>query len=472
MLEKYFLLGIMALFGVLIFSAFAYACGCGIAISDIMVFNGLRETQAYLLIDVQNESAYEETPFFQLFSMDRPYNVTIVFPMNSVPYDVQAKSLNTDEFLRQVNIDNVESAGRMQNASELQNAVDKPLFSFSNGVVASAVYNFVLSLFSGPVLENAVPQYGGAVEGARAIAPVSHFEFTGGSLDIYNVSSQQTLDEFVKTIDINTTDAVRDLVVKYKDYYVAVLYLKVPSVVNESDIELLEKCTPDALEDIKNSLQGGGGGYYNMRQAEDEIDKNGCGEEALDALGNYRYSAGIGSSDINGTAVTMKFSNSNSIFYPVSIVNSYKYPISEQGYYIKVPGNLHANLSSSHASSIISLGGERWYKISSTKEDVRGEIVPATADIGMQDSWRGFVQFLYVNHKSIIFILYLLMVGLPLLIVWKREKLDKEDFVLSAASYFIGGLILSSIVMLVRKRKQLAAIYFVLWVVLFLFAFT
>jgi len=39
------------------------SCGCGIAISDMKVFNSLKETQAYLLIDVENQNSYNELPF-------------------------------------------------------------------------------------------------------------------------------------------------------------------------------------------------------------------------------------------------------------------------------------------------------------------------------------------------------------------------------------------------------------------------
>jgi hypothetical protein len=47
------------------------ACGCGIAISDMKVFNSLKETQAYLLIDVKNKTEYDEAVFFNFVSLDR-----------------------------------------------------------------------------------------------------------------------------------------------------------------------------------------------------------------------------------------------------------------------------------------------------------------------------------------------------------------------------------------------------------------
>ena len=62
------------------------------------------------------------------------------------------------------------------------------------------------------------------------------------------------MGEFVKTINITLTDKVKDLVTKYKEDYVAVLYLKVPSAVNQDVRNELKAC-PEQTELIKQELQ-------------------------------------------------------------------------------------------------------------------------------------------------------------------------------------------------------------------------
>jgi hypothetical protein len=76
------------------------ACGCGIAISDMKVFNSLKETQAYLLIDVKNKTEYDEAVFFNFVSLDRPHDVIIVFPTDKILYEVEGKKNFSKKILR------------------------------------------------------------------------------------------------------------------------------------------------------------------------------------------------------------------------------------------------------------------------------------------------------------------------------------------------------------------------------------
>jgi len=127
----------------------------------------------------------------------------------------------------------------------------------------------------------------------------------------------------------------------------------------------------------------------------------------------------------------MKFKDSNNFFYPISIVNSYKYPIKDQRYYIKVPDNLHIRLSSSKISKTANFEGKRWYKINLTEEDIKGEIVEANYFVKLQDSIRNFILSLYDNPNPIIIPIYVLIFGLPLIFLRRIENLTKRDLVLA-----------------------------------------
>ena len=434
------------------------ACGCGIAISDMKVFNSLKETQAYLLIDVKNKTEYDEAVFFNFISLDRPNDVTIVFPTDKIPYNVEGKKISAKKFLEDHNIYKAEDIIRKLNISEFVNHIDQQLFALSNGLILGYLYYYSITH----------PYQWVGVVAPEAVAPIAHFEFEGGTLDIYNISSTGKLEEFVKKINIPLADKVKELVTKYKDYYIAVLRLKVPSVINENDINFLENCMPDGLERIKDVLSKKTEFKFDEidQIIDKEIARSNCGGRGKEILRDYIYSATYASEDVEGILVVMKFKDSSNFFYPISIVNSYKYPIKDQRYYIKVPDTLHIRLSSSKISKTANFEGERWYKVELTKEDIKGEIVEANFLVKLQDTIRNFVLALYDNPTPVVIAIYVLIFVLPLILLRRIENLTKSEIVLTIVMYLLGGLLASAIVMFTKKKKKLAFSFLFIWILL------
>ncbi len=248
--ENSAVLGFVVLSLIVLSASTTTACGCGLALSDAKVFNALKETQAYLMIDIKDQDSYEEVPFFRMVSMEEPYNVTIVFPIDAIPYDVEGRAMPARQFLEGYRISSAENHIMKQSLSgavkKIRADIEKSsstVFGLSNGFVGFSV----LSLRSGVF---------GVKAGASVVGfdPLAHFEFDGGSLDIYDVNSMDTLEEFVKEINVTLSGKVQDLVTKYKDYFVAVLYLRVPSAVNEDLRNQLKLC-PAQTEHVKQQLQ-------------------------------------------------------------------------------------------------------------------------------------------------------------------------------------------------------------------------
>jgi hypothetical protein len=426
----------------------AYACGCGIAITNMKVFNALKETQAYLLIDVKNQTAYDEMPFFRFVSMNRSYDVSIVFPIDQVPYDVQGKKITADEFLNNYGISNAESYMKKQDVVELAKSINKPLFMMSNGFIPVLSYAFSASSFS---TAGAMMKQG----------PLAHFEFEGGTLDIYDVSSAQTLDEFVKSVGIELEGQVKDLVEKYKDYYVAVLRLRVPSLISEDKMSLLESCAPRALELVQNELKTESEiTFYELERRAMSVSN--CGGQANEYLAEYIQAATYMSGNLNGTLVTMKFNNGN-FFYPTSIVNSYKYPIADQKYFVRTPEDLNIQLSSSSISSVANFQGSRWYKVGSIEQDLKGKIVQSDFVVRMDDGLRNMVMKVGENPLGLILILYVLILALPLVAFRKSEKIASREIATAIGTYVVGGLILTSILFYAKKKKNVALVFILIW---------
>jgi hypothetical protein len=488
MKKKFFVL--LFLFCVF-FIPFAYACGCGMAISDIKVFNALKETQAYLLIDVHDQNTYDEMPFFRMISMEEPYNVTIVFPIDGIPYDVDGRTITAGQFLEDYDINTAESYIMKQSFSGLVKRIGKdlgnmatPFFILSNGFLGFLGFFGV-----------GASRISGAADGAfGGLGPVAHFEFEGGSMDIYDVDSLDTLEEFVETVNITLTGEVEELVTKYNDYYVAVLYLSVPSVLDADSRFGLELC-PEKTERVKQLLQEEAvldfeeiqeltgvsrqdlwelsylSGSSNDLYAAQELDEIYSKYDSCTAsLVKLIFSVNNVNENVNGTLVIMKFSGTNEFFYPTSIVNSYKYPINDQKYFIKTPASLHVDLSSSEVDKIASFDSQRWYKVSSTEEDIKGNIIEADSGVRTGDFFRSVNESLFNNSLWFAFIIIIVIIVLPF-VFYKfkvNESLTGGEIGLAIGMILLGGLILSSIVMLVKKKKFFALTMFSLWIVLLL----
>jgi hypothetical protein len=462
------------LFLILLFIPSVYACGCGLAISDIKVFNDLKETQAYLMIDVMDEFNYNEMPFFRMVSMDEPYNVTIVFPISGIPYDVQGRVITAEEFLEDYNVGEAEKYLEKQSFSGIVKKVREDFKE--NAGSAFMLANGFLGLFLRGMSSGSF----GAAKGA--FAPLAHYEFEGGSLDIYDVNSMATLEEFVRTVNITLTGEVKELVTKYKDYFVAVLYLNVPSVMNEFERLKLREC-PEA-DNVKKALQEKtefsfdeiseltGLEKYYLRQYNyaDEFDRdwyfqdNACGV----VLARLIYSVSRVNSKAEGTLVIMKF-NSNAFFYPTSIVNSYKYPITDEKYFIRTPRDLHVQLDTSDVDKIAAFDSERWYKVGSSEEDISGHIVKADKGVEFGDKMRAFNQNIYDKSGWIVFGLYMLIVLLPFIVYIQRGSiLTFQDGFRLMGLFLLGGFLLCTIAMYVVKRKRLALASLSAWILILL----
>jgi hypothetical protein len=440
----------------------AYACGCGMAIANPTVFNALKETQAYLMIDVLDEDSYNEMPFFRMVSMDEPYDVTIVFPIDGVPYDVEGKTISAGEFLDDYNINTAEKHITKQSFSGLVNRVGKDLkegskatISLTNGFIGLFPFLFMGSFGS---VESDMQ-----FKNAETLGPMAHFEFEGGSLDIYDVDSMDTLEEFVETIDIELTGDVKELVTKYKDYYVAVLYLSVPSAINFELREQLKEC-PEQTENIKNELQEKTEFTY---EEINDLTSGPC-RESLYALINSVTDV---NSNVNGTLVNMMFKGTNQFFYPTSIVNSYKYPITDEKYFIRAPIGLNVELESSIVDKKASFGSKRWYKVTSSEEDIKGKIVNAGFFVRAGDVLRKINEIFYNGSDWIVLIIYLLIIILPFVFYHSKvnESLTKGDIWWSVGIFILGGLFLTSLVMLIKRKKKFALTMFLLWLFLLIF---
>jgi hypothetical protein len=454
----------------LFFSVSALACGCGMALAPPEVFNSLKESQAYLIVDVHNQSSYTESPYFRFVSFDKEYDVKMVFPMKSLPVSVEGRKLSLEKFLDEEKISEFQVEEKQQDFSKALENIRRPIIVpaliSGGGFVGTFIFGFFF------IFTQSVMQASGAVDGALTNKGglVAQYVFDGGTLDIYDVSSTDTLSQLVDKLGFTAEGEVKRLVDKYANYYVAVMTIHVPTVLPKEDLDFLSTNCKDQLEKTKALLQTkakiewkeiGIDPYDVWAYRYIDSEKKSCNATIVDLVN----SATNPSSDVNGVMVSMSYNNSD-IFYPTSIVNSYAYPVSEQSYFVRTPYDLQFT-PSSNVSKTVLVGDKRWYVVTDTSTDLSGTINSASIETKASDSWLGFVKVLYNNSwiaTIILILIFILVCALIAFVIFPKSRLSIIDVMV----FVWFGFIIGSIVAFLRGKRKVAVLLFVVWLILLL----
>ncbi len=374
-----------------------FACGCGMAMTEEAMFQSLREPEAYLVVKPVDQKSYDVMTYFRLYSENPNVGtIPIVFPLDAIPSAVDGKKTNSYDFQKYSGIQDAKNAHENY-ASGIQNIQrsGQSALQWTAFGAAGAIAEHVMTTRVG-----ALPPGAGVSEGG--INALAHFEFDGGTFDLYDQKSLPTLKQFAESLNIPLADSVKALVEKYKDSYIAVLRLEVP---------------------------------------------------------NSPEKAGM------GNMVAIHFKDVDHFFYPTSLTSSYAEPIPNLGYYIDSPLQFQPKLNAGTAEWTALVHDRRWYKLTVPKEyDLTGALIPVSLRQKIKDGieratitidtmsrearYEGndiIWKFLY----SILSILALIMlVALsPILRTWKT--------LVSLLCYFVGGSFLVALLALSMKRWKL-----------------
>lgn len=453
---------------VILVSLNALACGCGMALAPPEVFNSMKESQAYLLVDVTGPDSYVEKPFFRFVSLDRPYDVKMVFPMKELPAGVEGKKLSIKEFMENEKIGAAKTEETKQNLAEAVNAVRRPLVipAIISGAGIGGSFLYSLSF-----LFTTVGSGAGRNKEGDAIASYS---FEGGQLDIYDVSGGKTLDTLVKELGFEASGKVKELVDKYSDYYAAVMTLNVPTALSPQKMDYLKNnCGPQfesakALLRTKTTIEWKDLGIDQWKASKVQASGGGETQDCESMIIELVSSATSPSSEVKGVMVSMKY-NSKEIFYPTSIVNSYEYPVTDQAYYVKTPTDLQFSTETPVSGKIL-LESTRWYIIKDPSEDMAGRIEPASAQTKAEDAWLMAVKTMYENSGWIALILFIAMAAMAVRFVSGIPKEDLPPMNNLIIITLLAGVIIGVIYAFVKGKRKFAAMLFLTWAALLLIA--
>ncbi|MFH1199673.1 MAG: hypothetical protein V1708_01250 [Candidatus Micrarchaeota archaeon] len=439
------------------------ACGCGIALGPPEVFNNLKEPNTVLLVDINEDGSYHMKPFFRFISLDQPQNVTLVFPMKALPKSFKAEKTTLSEFTDREDLRSFNAAKLRQSLEGAAGKLREDSRYFAPfaaiGVVGTIALGVLLFLpfvvLRGSVLGSANQM----LAGSRDTGIISHYEFEGGSLDIFDASSNSTMDEIASRLGYSYDGKLAALIEKYRNNFVSVLNIAVETPLPPERMAYFKNQCPywhnmakQALKEKKIDFASLGlSGYY--PQYSYSYGANSYGQGRNDASNTndckslaYTFitrAAGQGSSysyygsgsEPKGIMLDIGFEADDPIFYPVSVVESYNYPVAQQQYLVRVGKDKEFRFTSSQASSTALVGGMRWYEITSTAADLEGTVGPAGSKTGFDDSLLRMWQNAYYNSVWLALAAYLALI----VIAW--EALRRRAPQISLAGLFTGGAV-------------------------------
>lgn len=219
-------------------------------------FQAVQEKQQYAFIEVVDKDNAALHLYFSLVSIDaEDHNITTIFPFTTLPTAFSGDKINKSDFLENYNFDQINYIAQKQS---LGNLTSKIATETSNGL------GEYLKLSSGVTIATlGFPGYTAGIYGVFSgrmataegggVTPVVHYEFKGGILDIYQVESGATLQDFVKNqYQMDLPEKVKEAVDKYNSYYIGVLTASVESPVSKESLDLLKTYAPNALQDMKD----------------------------------------------------------------------------------------------------------------------------------------------------------------------------------------------------------------------------
>ncbi|MFH1107103.1 MAG: hypothetical protein V1787_04365 [Candidatus Micrarchaeota archaeon] len=417
-----------------VFFSLVSACGCGIALGPPEVFNNLKEPNAVLLVDVNEDGTFHMKPFFRFVSLDEPRNVTLVFPMKALPKYFKAERTTLRDFVNKEDLSSFDVARERQSPAGVAGMVAKDAKYFAPfaavGVVGTigigALMFFPLIILRSSVMGAANNQIGAMT---KETGIISHYEFEGGSLDIFDASSNATMAEIASRLGYQYDPKLAALIDKYRNHFVSVLNLGIETPLPPDRMAYFRNSCPywhnlakQALKEKKIDFAALGlsrPGYYGGSGANTNDCKTlaslfiqgAAGDDSYTGYSVNRYEVYPRAGGApKGVLLDMGFEADDPIFYPVSVVESYNYPVAQQQYLVRVGKDREFSFTSSQASATALVGGMRWYEITSTAEDLEGTVVPAGAKTGLDDWLLMAWQTAYYNAIWIALALYLALV--------------------------------------------------------------
>ncbi len=227
-------------------------------------FTAIKEKQQYAVIEVLSNYFEKMNIFLSLTSLDyENHNITVVIPLKSVPQDVSGDKLNSSEFLKKYSFDDVEKLVEKQSfagfvkksAPQIRDALGEYIMlSLISPIYEISKFAFFpLGLYSSGFMGPAATLGAEAARDYEGVTHIATYEFEGATIDIYDVESGNTLEDFMKDYyDLYLPENVKHAVDTYKTHYIAILNTMIGP---PGDVGLLKEYAPETFKDALSHVR-------------------------------------------------------------------------------------------------------------------------------------------------------------------------------------------------------------------------
>lgn len=216
--------------------------GDGIPIVKVDTHAVLRENSQIAYIEVLNDSLEQLELFINVVSLHPGENMTIVVPLRTMPLSMNVTESTDKKFMISHDFEYLKELGRIQN-NNAGHIVDTLKSEEGTAMIA-----FVLMGGIGLVLTTWSLSFGGGGWGGDYNTP-------GFSVELRNFSSQESLEEFYKNLNLSLPDNVEEIMDRYSDYGIALINLTTRPPIPVEDYSNLTAHFPETMENFSRFVK-------------------------------------------------------------------------------------------------------------------------------------------------------------------------------------------------------------------------
>ena len=202
--------------------------GDGIPVVNVSAHTHLWETSQIAVIDVDVINKTQEINLYISVISPRGSNLTLAIPLLTKPWSISYSKITDREFS-----DNYEIGDIKSKANEISKSGKNLLISYGAVVLGGPLIGIMVSSVK--------------ISGAGSWSAPSGQET---QMFVYNISSEENLEELYSSLNITPSDYAKRAIEKYGHEYILVFSSYAPPPLNSTEMSYLEKNESNALNDV------------------------------------------------------------------------------------------------------------------------------------------------------------------------------------------------------------------------------
>ncbi|MCK4613421.1 MAG: hypothetical protein KAU14_01350 [Thermoplasmata archaeon] len=357
--------------------------------------------------------------FLTVTSFQPGENITIAVPFRTLPLSMSGEALSEKDFKDRYRMGEIGKAAKMQDmeevkakfADDFETTFMWGVTSALGGVPAAALYEYHHHTYSDDAYTSGgkgITEEGGfAGGGSGPPKAVQHYEFEGGSIDVYDAkTSGMTAQELVEVLNLSLPEGLLEVFDAYSEHYVALINATSMPPIAEERFDLLKEYAPETLSELVDNITANPilenrtvwDVYYHFDDNLDEelhnnnLTKNNytLGRELRDVLKDLVFAA-YGQASFEGYRIDAVLPlDEGKMYFPLGTSAGWENPIHEIRVVFSLPPD--RSLDSSEEGHNAYIDGRHYYLFSYDNAnpdfDIEGTVHPSDGeDEALRNQW-------------------------------------------------------------------------------------